>query len=218
MFDFDLSKMILVGMVALVVVGPKELPAVLRTFARTLAKLGRVQTSVRTAVGALMADSGLDSINRELEGLGETTRANIALDPATAMRGSLPPSESSSAPAEPEDEAPQFVSPEMQAYLAPPPKDPTLAKVEAGSRCDLAASGNRPAELRQRVIDVDDLVEPRPEEIVLPAVPPLLGPHRITLRQANGGTESRQNLPINLQEIKSNAATLSQMQILHDPR
>jgi hypothetical protein len=80
------------------------------------------------------------------------------------------------------------------------------------------APGNRPAELRQRVIDVDDLVEPRLEEVVLPAVPPLLGPHRITLRQANGGTESRQNVPINLQEIKSNAVALLQMQILANPR
>jgi hypothetical protein len=53
-----------------------------------------------------------------------------------------------------------------------------------------------------------------PQEIVLPAVPPLLGPHRITLRQANGGTESRQNVPINLQEIKSNAVALLQMQCL----
>jgi len=77
---------------------------------------------------------------------------------------------------------------------------------------------DRPAELGERVIHVDDLVEPRPEEIVLPAVPPLLGPHRITLRQANGGTESRQNVPINLQEIKSNAVALLQMQILADPR
>ena len=30
MLDFDLSKMILVGVLALVVVGPKELPAALR--------------------------------------------------------------------------------------------------------------------------------------------------------------------------------------------
>jgi hypothetical protein len=29
------------------------------------------------------------------------------------------------------------------------------------------------------VVQVNDLIEPRPEEIVLPAVSPLLGPHRI---------------------------------------
>jgi sec-independent protein translocase protein TatB len=133
MFDFDLSKMILVGVVALVVVGPKELPAVLRALARTLAKLRRVQASVRTAVDTLVADAGLDSVDRELEGLGKTMRVNIALNPATAMRSSLPSSERIGARPEAEEEAPQFVSPEMQAYLAPPTKDPTLDEVEAAT-------------------------------------------------------------------------------------
>src|SRR5471030_540265 len=36
-----------------------------------------------------------------------------------------------------------------------------------------------PGQLRQRVALVDDLVEPRPEKIVLPALPTLLRPHRI---------------------------------------
>jgi hypothetical protein len=46
---------------------------------------------------------------------------------------------------------------------------------------------DRPTELRQRVVHVDDLVEPRLEEIILPAVPPLLGPHRITSAKPTGG-------------------------------
>jgi hypothetical protein len=71
---------------------------------------------------------------------------------------------------------------------------------------------DRPAKLRQRVIEVDDLVEPGPEEIVLPAVPPLLGPHRITLRQADEETESRPNQRINLQESKPTDAPFLQRQ------
>ena len=58
------------------------------------------------------------------------------------------------------------------------------------------------AELRKRMPQVDDLVEPRLEEIVLPAVSPLLRPHRITLPPVNGGRESRPAPPFNLQEIK----------------
>jgi sec-independent protein translocase protein TatB len=129
MFDFDLSKMILVGVVALVVVGPKELPAVLRALALTLAKSRRIQASVRTAVETLMAETGLDSIDRELEGLGKTMRVNIALNPATVMRGSS--SESSGARSEAEEEEAQFVSLQMQAYLAPTPEEAPFAEVEA---------------------------------------------------------------------------------------
>jgi hypothetical protein len=60
--------------------------------------------------------------------------------------------------------------------------------------------------------EVDDPVEPRSEEIVLPAVPRLLGPHRITLRPVGGGTESRPKAPINLQEIKPTAAAFLHLQ------
>src|SRR3984957_3752310 len=56
---------------------------------------------------------------------------------------------------------------------------------------------DRPAKLGQRVVHVDDLIEPRPEEIVLTAVPPLPRPHRITLRRADGGRESQPNAPFN---------------------
>ena len=77
---------------------------------------------------------------------------------------------------------------------------------------------DRPAELRQRVIEVDDLVEARPEKIVLPAVSPLPGPHRITLRQADGETKSRSSAPIKLQEIKPTDAAFLQMQSLAHPR
>ena len=77
---------------------------------------------------------------------------------------------------------------------------------------------DRPAELRQRVVRVDDLVETGLEQIVLPAVAPLPGPHKITLRQADGETKSRPNAPINLQEIKPTDAPFLQMQRLANLR
>ncbi len=133
MFDFDLSKMILVGVVALVVVGPKELPAVLRATARELAKLRRFKAGVHTAVETFMVDADLDSVDRELAKLDNSVRVNIALNPATAMRSSLPPLGASRVGREAEEAAPQYASPEMQAYLAPPAKDPTLVEVEAST-------------------------------------------------------------------------------------
>jgi hypothetical protein len=68
------------------------------------------------------------------------------------------------------------------------------------------------------VVRVDDLVEPSPKKIVLQAVPPLSGPHRITLRQADGETESRPNERINSQENKPADAAFLQTLRLPDPR
>jgi hypothetical protein len=77
---------------------------------------------------------------------------------------------------------------------------------------------NRPRQLRQRMIQIDDLIEPRLKKILLPAVPPLPWPHRITLHRADGGRESRPKSPFNLQEIKRIGRAFLQKQILVEPR
>jgi len=81
-----------------------------------------------------VADAGLDSVDRELEGLGKTMRVNFATNPATAMRGSLPSSHSNVEQGEAKEEMARYVSPEMQTYLAPSAADPACA--ETGVRAD----------------------------------------------------------------------------------
>jgi len=112
MFDFELSKIVLFGVVALVVVGPKELPAALRVAGQVMTKLRRVRSEIQNAANSLMADAAID---REIATLNDAMRVNLALDPATAMRGNLP----GAARAPTETEAMEYASPEMQAYLAP---------------------------------------------------------------------------------------------------
>ena len=77
---------------------------------------------------------------------------------------------------------------------------------------------NRPRQLRQRMIGIDDLVEPRLEEIVLPTIAPVSWPHRITLHRADGGRESRPKPPFKLHEIKLIELTFLQKRILAKPR
>jgi sec-independent protein translocase protein TatB len=110
MFDLDMGKMVLFGGVALVVIGPKELPAALRLAGRVVAQVRRVQGDIRKAADTLMADTSLER---------EIARLDLARNPATAMRGRL-----SNAPVLAEAEM-EYASPEMQAYLAPPPEAPS---------------------------------------------------------------------------------------------
>jgi sec-independent protein translocase protein TatB len=128
MFEFDLSKMILFGVVALLVVGPNELPAALRAAGRVLARVKRLQAEVRKSVDTLMADASLD---REIESVNQTMRTNLASNPATAMRGSLPATGANPARGQVEAEALEYASPEMRAYLAPPVEVAPLAEAEA---------------------------------------------------------------------------------------
>jgi len=132
MFDLDVSKMILVGMVALVVVGPKDLPRVLRALGRMLASMRKVESSVRKSVQTLMADADVESMGRHLDEVDETLRNTIARNPATAMRGSLPSAAHAGSTRADEHQAFEFASPEMRAYLAPLPESPESAEPAQG--------------------------------------------------------------------------------------
>jgi sec-independent protein translocase protein TatB len=115
MYDLDLSKMVLFGVIALVVIGPKDLPAALRLAGRVVAQLRRVQGDILKAADTLMADASLE---REIAMIDSAARVNLALNPATAMRGSL----ADSGPGLAAVEVLQYATPEMQAYLAPLPE------------------------------------------------------------------------------------------------
>jgi sec-independent protein translocase protein TatB len=70
-FGLSFGEMVVCAVIALVVLGPRELPKVMRTMGRTLAKLRRMTTDLRK-------QSGIDDIIRE-EGLQEELETLRAL-------------------------------------------------------------------------------------------------------------------------------------------
>jgi hypothetical protein len=73
---------------------------------------------------------------------------------------------------------------------------------------------DRPYELHERVIKVDDLVEPGSEEITLPRLPTLHWPHESPRRRLEETRESRPERRINLQESQSTTRQNRQSRIL----
>ncbi|MDP3279127.1 MAG: Sec-independent protein translocase protein TatB [Deltaproteobacteria bacterium] len=77
MFGIGLSEMIMIAVVALVVIGPRKLPATLRTIGRAIAQFRRVITQIKDEVGY---DSVVDEVVRPLrEGMFDLN-AEIARD------------------------------------------------------------------------------------------------------------------------------------------
>ena len=62
MFDFDVGKLLLVGVIALVLVGPKDLPRVLRAVGEALARARRIRSDFRNAVADFTAIADVDGI------------------------------------------------------------------------------------------------------------------------------------------------------------
>jgi len=73
MFDIGWTEMLVVGVVALVVIGPKELPAALRTAGRMVGKARSVASEFRQHWDDAMREADLDEIRKKAEetaGLG----------------------------------------------------------------------------------------------------------------------------------------------------
>jgi len=69
MFDLTSSKLLILGIVALIVVGPKELPGLLRTLGKYVGILRRHANEFRAQFDAAMRESELADLKSEVDGL-----------------------------------------------------------------------------------------------------------------------------------------------------
>jgi sec-independent protein translocase protein TatB len=135
MFDLDVSKLLIVGVVALIVVGPKDLPRILRIVGQGVGKMRRVRNEVRGQFTELMKEADLEGTKRELDALERSSHIDIAVNPKTAMRGELPVAADSQAAAGPAEET--YTSAAMRDYLSAAPDG--LAAAEVSQAIESAA-------------------------------------------------------------------------------
>ena len=70
MFDLTSSKLLLVGLVALLVVGPKDLPMLLRTVGKYIGMIKKQAAEFRQQFDEAMRDSELAELKKDVENLG----------------------------------------------------------------------------------------------------------------------------------------------------
>lgn len=89
MFDFDAGKFLIIGVVALIVIGPKELPRVLRQVGQAIGRVRRMATEFQGQFMDAMKEADIDSIRQELKTLGDDAALNVAFDPARDIQREL---------------------------------------------------------------------------------------------------------------------------------
>lgn len=65
MFDIGASELLLIAIVAIVAIGPKDLPLALRTAGRWIAKIRRVSGHFRTGVETMIREAELEEMEKE---------------------------------------------------------------------------------------------------------------------------------------------------------
>ncbi len=65
MFDVGFDEMLLIAIVAIVVIGPKDLPMALRTVGRWMAKVRRVSGHFRSGVETMIREAELEDMEKK---------------------------------------------------------------------------------------------------------------------------------------------------------
>ena len=67
MFDLGWTEMLVIAVVAILVIGPKELPAVLRTLGKWVAKARMLAREFQDSVNEAIRESEIEDMRKELE-------------------------------------------------------------------------------------------------------------------------------------------------------
>src|SRR5262245_65654293 len=77
MFDITSSKLLLLGIVALLVIGPKDFPALLRTIGKYVGIIRGHAKEFRAQFDEAMRESELSQLKQDVENIAQETQASL---------------------------------------------------------------------------------------------------------------------------------------------
>ncbi len=86
MFDLGTTKLLLLGIIALLVVGPKELPGMLRTIGRYVGMMKRQAAEFRTQFDDAMKESEFAELKKQVEDIGREAHSAVKEAETTLTR------------------------------------------------------------------------------------------------------------------------------------
>jgi sec-independent protein translocase protein TatB len=89
MFDIGWGELLVIGVVALVAIGPKELPGVLRTVGQWTGKLRRMATEFQNQFHEAMREAELADLKKQVDEMTSEVRGYGSFDPVSDVRREL---------------------------------------------------------------------------------------------------------------------------------
>ena len=128
MFDIGAAELLVVIIVAVLVIGPKDMPTAMRQAGRWIGKVRRVSSHFRTGIDAMVREAELEDMEKKWKAQNEAIMKQSAADvngtkSEPAMTGPPPASEKPTADAE-------SAAKETAKRITPPvaPEKPTAAE------------------------------------------------------------------------------------------
>jgi len=128
MFDISWSELLLIGIVALIVIGPKELPGALRTLGQWMGKVRRMAAEFQGQFQDAMREAEIDQLKKDMDDMAAKAQNYATFDPVEDVRrdieksiGDLPPLDQPAPPPEVATAPPAPDTPATDAAALPPP-------------------------------------------------------------------------------------------------
>jgi sec-independent protein translocase protein TatB len=89
MFDLSWTELLVIGVVALIAIGPKELPGVLRTVGQWMGKVRRMASEFQGQFQEAMREAEMADIKKEVDDLAGTAQTYTNFDPLADINKSF---------------------------------------------------------------------------------------------------------------------------------
>jgi sec-independent protein translocase protein TatB len=86
MFDVGWSELLLIGIVALIAIGPKELPGALRTLGQWMGKVRRMASEFQSQFHEAMREAELADLKKEVDEMATKAQSYTHFDPIDDIR------------------------------------------------------------------------------------------------------------------------------------
>jgi sec-independent protein translocase protein TatB len=85
MFDLDFGKLVVIGIIALIAIGPKELPAVLRTVGQWMTKVRRMAAEFQGQFQEAMREAEMADMKKHMDEINDAAKGlTSSFDPMAA--------------------------------------------------------------------------------------------------------------------------------------
>src|SRR5262249_43511172 len=85
MFDIGWSELLVIGIVALIVIGPKELPGALRTLGQWMAKIRRMASEFQGQFQEAMREAEIDQLKKDMDDMAAKAKDYTHFDPVAEL-------------------------------------------------------------------------------------------------------------------------------------
>ncbi|WIM12270.1 Sec-independent protein translocase protein TatB [Enhydrobacter sp.] len=156
MFGIDSPELLVIAIVALVVIGPKELPGLLRTWGRWMAQMRGMAAEFRGHVDEMVRQSELDEVKKQLESVQDGLDLK-SLDPSRQIRDAIQDGVAEGEKAMTDAKAAldnPLAEPESAPQIAAEPETtPVAASAEAAPAVEPAPAASEPTPIEQSPVE-----------------------------------------------------------------